>query len=263
MSERRFRLPPDWLEKPIKLWLAGAGGTGGEMLDGLVRLHLALRQLGHPHGLSVTVFDPDVVSAANLGRQRFYADDVGLNKAKVLVQRFNLFCGLDWRAVPEELEVVHNRYRGSCDLLVTCVDSARTRVDIAERYRDLYLDTLWLDTGNDATTGQVVFGHLGRCDDQRLPNVVDLYPGLVGADEDDAPSCSLAAALSRQDLTVNRTVATVGLNILWRLLRHAEIDHHGAWIDVATNRVTPMPICPKSWACMGYAEEAESAEVND
>ena len=57
-------------------------------------------------GLSVTVYDPDtVVSPFNIGRQLFYATDLGLNKAEVLVGRVNVAYGTKWRAAGEEYKV--------------------------------------------------------------------------------------------------------------------------------------------------------------
>lgn len=254
MRQSVFRIPPSWLEQPIAVVLAGVGGTGGELLDGLVRMHHALVDLGHPHGFSVTVYDPDTVSPANIGRQGFYPADIGHNKAEVLVQRYNVFCGLDWRAQPCALTPARVAKRRACDLLITCLDSAPTRMALAAENRRAFHEILWLDTGNDATTGQIVLGHLAANVRDRLPHVVDLHPEITAIADDDAPSCSLPEALARQDLTVNRAVACAALNLVWRLLRHAEIDHHGAWIDVAGNRVTPMPICSEFWASMGYSD---------
>ena len=96
MPTHRFFIPTTLLERPVTVWLLGAGGTGSELLDGLARLHAALLALGHPGGLQVTVWDGDLVSTANLGRQRFWPVDVGHPKATVLVQRLNLFAGLAW-----------------------------------------------------------------------------------------------------------------------------------------------------------------------
>ena len=54
--------------------------TGSQVITNLARMSMALQALGHP-GLHVTVFDPDTVSQANIGRQLFSETELGLNKA--------------------------------------------------------------------------------------------------------------------------------------------------------------------------------------
>lgn len=80
--------------------LVGAGGTGSQVLSALARMDYALYKLGHP-GLYVRVYDDDVVTDANIGRQLFRGADIGQNKANVLVTRINTFFGVDWEAVQE------------------------------------------------------------------------------------------------------------------------------------------------------------------
>lgn len=61
---------------PITVNLIGSGGTGSQVLTCLARLDVTLRALRHP-GLHVTLYDPDTVSASNIGRQLFGASDLG------------------------------------------------------------------------------------------------------------------------------------------------------------------------------------------
>ena len=55
---------------PITVNLIGAGGTGTQVLTALARMNHALTELNHP-GFSVRLWDNDVVTEANLGRQLF------------------------------------------------------------------------------------------------------------------------------------------------------------------------------------------------
>ena len=68
---------------PVTVFVIGAGGTGSQVVTGLARMGMALQALGHP-GLHVTVFDPDTVTEANIGRQLFSEAETGLNKACLL-----------------------------------------------------------------------------------------------------------------------------------------------------------------------------------
>ena len=60
--------------------------------------------------------------------------------------------------------------------------------------------------------------------------------------EDNAPSCSLAEALERQDLFVNQTVTTFALQLLWKFIREGGLDIHGYFINLESGRVSPLPI---------------------
>ena len=62
---------------PVTVFVIGAGGTGSQVATGLARMSVALQALGHP-GLHVTVFDPDTVTEANIGRQLFSGSELGL-----------------------------------------------------------------------------------------------------------------------------------------------------------------------------------------
>jgi PRTRC genetic system ThiF family protein len=70
----------------------GCGGTGSHVINGLARISHALRALGK-EDIHVTAWDDDQVSHDNVGRQAFYDSDVGSNKAKVLIDRVNLYLG--------------------------------------------------------------------------------------------------------------------------------------------------------------------------
>jgi PRTRC genetic system ThiF family protein len=236
----------------INVLLVGAGGTGSHMLTALVQMHLALLALGHPSGLAVVVIDPDTVSAANVGRQTFFPADVGLPKAEVLITRVNMTYGLAWEARQCALSA-EGDLRVRFHVMIGCVDNRAARKTMArlhERNR-----SYWLDCGNTDRAGQVVLGYSGATAETFLPHVGMLYPDAVDAAADaadDAPSCSLAEALDRQDLYINRAVALAGANLLWRLLREGELSHHGAFIDLANGWSAPLPVDEATWARLGY-----------
>lgn len=117
---------------PVSVHVIGAGGTGSQVATNLARMDMALRALGHP-GLHVTVFDPDTVSEANIGRQLFSASEIGLNKAMVLVTRINRFFGGTWTAESRRYPV---RKAGKdnkghwANIIITCTDNIRSRLDL-------------------------------------------------------------------------------------------------------------------------------------
>ena len=254
--------PKHLIERHLEIAVVGCGGNGSQMLAGLARFDRALRALGHP-GLRVHAYDPDTVTDANVGRQLFSPADVGQSKAVVLINRLNLYYGLKWEA-----RAVRYTWNTGCnpDFLIGCVDSVKSRKEIIKP-QGLY----WLDLGNTDKKGQVILGELraprgGRIDDggdydeddnaptgdkekvavrkDRLPHFFDLFPELKkrNAKEDDAPSCSLAEALDKQDLFINQTIATFALQLLWTFFRQGGLNIHGFFINLETGRVTPLPI---------------------
>lgn len=258
MTATRFPIPPNWLSRgPTRIVLVGAGGTGSDMIVRLAKLHTQLVALGG-EGLDVTVFDSDTVSPTNVGRQHFSPCSVGLNKALVLVNSVNLAYGLSWTGVPDHLDPITDGHKiTSCDLIITCVDSAAFRAQLCRRFRDVYTDALLLDGGNGRDLGQVVLGHLGQCRGAlRLPNVYDLWPELdaLSSKDDDEPSCSAHEAMQKQAWPVNQTVALLMAEMLWTLFRQGWLDYHGSTFTLAPMRTTPMMIDPAAWAFMGYKE---------
>lgn len=239
----KFCTPSNWFRHRVNVSLAGVGGTGSEVLACLARVDYAIRELGHP-GLSVTAYDGDRVERPNIGRQAFVPADLGHNKALTLIQRVNFLYGLDWTAQPRHFSVPEDGERREIDLLISCVDVAQFRADIGKRLRERSPGLLWIDTGNGEHSGQVILGKLGHWwgDDVGLPNVFDYHPELDGMPDDGKPSCSLEEALASQDLPINRAIADVVMQLLWKLLRHGGLDQQGAYVDIRRGAVTPINI---------------------
>ena len=87
----KHNTPPEFHAGKVYIELVGAGATGSLILSGLVRLHLAMLELGHPGGIAVRCWDPDTVSHANIGRQLFVESEIGQNKAVTLISRYTQY----------------------------------------------------------------------------------------------------------------------------------------------------------------------------
>ena len=240
---------------PLRILVAGAGGNGSKVAIGLRHLHTTLQALYGTH-LHVTLADGDTLEDHNLVRQAFYPPDVGQNKATVLAHRLNLSTGTRWDAHPENL-TRDTVTRTRADILIACVDSRAARHELHEGANDARSGIAYtIDLGNDAKTGQVILGMPKHRHDRslgpRLPTAPELFPELVDTTlpEDDAPSCSTAESLERQDLFVNDTLATNALNLLWQLLRNGRLAHHGVFLDTSASLATPLPVDPAQWARM-------------
>lgn len=224
---------------PVFIDLIGVGGTGSLVLSGLARLHLSMLSLGHPGGLTVRVWDPDIVTRANIGRQLFVAEEVGRNKAVALVTRYNFHHALNWIAEPRRFQGNNSVPWKSCHIIISCVDSRHSRAAIHKELQNRSYQYL-IDSGNGNDHGQVF---IGTPDKPELPHPWKALPNLIDTTikENRRASCSLAEALEHQELFVNQWMATAILQLLWQLFRHGGLDIRGCYINLASGRMTPVP----------------------
>jgi PRTRC genetic system ThiF family protein len=232
--------------------VVGCGGTGSAIATGLVYLHQAMLAYGHPDGLHVTLVDGDRISRANCVRQPFSENEVGLYKADVLVTRINLFWGLGWDSDVRFLDEKWNTNQYP-DILISCVDSRKARQSIM-RTQAYWQACYWLDLGNNADSGQFVLGQPGERavpdGATRLPNVADLFPEIVDPRldaKDKLPSCSALEALEQQSPFVNQALAYQALGMLAQFFRRGNLTYHGGFMNLATGRLSPLPVDPTVW----------------
>lgn len=248
---------------PVTIFVAGAGGTGSQVITNLARMDMALRALGHP-GLHVTVFDPDTVTEANIGRQLFSEAELGLNKAMATVTRINRFFGTTWvaegcRYPPGETDDRKEKPM-LANILITCTDNTRSRLDLwrfLKKYKDVSTNdertpVYWMDFGNAQTTGQVMIGTVRNKITQPVSKEYAPMPKMnviteevsysTVKEKDSGPSCSLAEALEKQDLFINSMLAQVGCDILWRMFKEGKTLYRGAYINLDTLQVNPVPV---------------------
>ena len=243
------------LDHIIKIAVVGAGGTSSQIMTGLARLHHAMVELGHPGGLSVTLYDDNVVSESNVARQAFYHGDIGSFKAPVVINRINLGLGLNWKSEIEK--VTAETDLTDVDLIVGCVDTRKTRLAILNAASN-GSEAYWLDCGNMLDAGKVILGEIGHISqevDHRLPHIADLFPEMINPaldEKDEIPSCSLADPLEKQSLFINSIVSNMACNILFELFRFKKIRDHGCFVNLKLNRITPIPIYYDMWSRLGY-----------
>jgi PRTRC genetic system ThiF family protein len=243
---------PELLRHKVRVLVMGCGGNGSAIAAGLPYLHQALLAYGHPEGLRVTLVDPDVISSTNCVRQPFSQSEIGLYKSVVLVNRLNLFWGLDWEGIPERLDP--RRRLDGVDIVIGCVDTRKGRAAIAKCAEDWSEVDYWLDLGNNADSGQFVLGEpLNRRNRRhrlRLRTVSELFPEIIQPEleEPNLPSCSAIEALDRQEPFVNPTLASHALALLARLFRYGTISYHGAFVGLGSiSSVQPVRVDPKVW----------------
>lgn len=246
---------------PVTIFVVGAGGTGSQVITNLARMDTALQALGHP-GLHVTVFDPDIVAEANIGRQLFSEAELGQSKAMAIVTRINRFFGSTW--VAESCHYPPHRQDKEnpklANVIITCTDNVRSRLELwryLKEYREMSVSNdkspiYWMDFGNAQATGQVIIGTVRNKIQQPLSKEYMPVPKMnviteevkysTIKEKDSGPSCSLAQALEKQDLFINSILAQVGCDILWKMFKEGRTLYRGAYVNLHTLRVTPIPV---------------------
>ena len=86
-------------QRPVKVIMLGAGGTGAHIAPHLYRLLYALDR-----PVKFIICDGDKVEPKNLVRQNFTQADLGENKAKVIAERYSDAFGLETCYIPTFIE---------------------------------------------------------------------------------------------------------------------------------------------------------------
>ena len=253
-------ISPDFLTKfatqgtqPLKVVVVGAGGTGSALLGKLFQLHNTLVELSG-NGLSVTVYDDDVVSQSNIGRQAFYPFDLHRPKAQCLVERFNAFGNVNWSYRNERFDKdsLEHSYNGV--VVFGCVDNVAGRKAIHNAFSNTD-NCLWVDAGNDKDSGNVIMGMSARVNKELtyLPSVVDLYKEQIENHVDNnKDSCSALDAINKQCFGINDMIASHSIQFLWQLIRYGKVDYQGVSLNLKTGACAPIHANKETWSMYGY-----------
>lgn len=110
-----------------------------------------------------------------------------------------------------------------------------------------------MDFGNSHSSGQVILSTLEKIRQpasdnyqtkETLPLVTDEFKELLNTSEqgDQTPSCSLAEALTKQDLFINSALANCGASLLWQMFREGILFNRGFFLNLADFRTQPLKI---------------------
>ena len=247
---------------PIAVNMIGAGGTGSKVLTGLMEMNHSLIALGHA-GLQIRLWDDDIITEANLGRQRFADSETGLYKSVALINRANRWSGTNWKSETVKFErdsLGRLPEHGGASIFISCVDNVKARFEIADiltglnnNYTYSNCPRYWIDFGNSQHTGQIILSSIGKIKQpnsekyepvDNLPFITEEFADLLKQSEtnDDAPSCSLAEALDKQDLYINGVLAQMGCSLLWELFRNGLIETRGLFLNLKNLRSQPIPV---------------------
>ena len=247
----------------IRINVIGAGGTGSKFMTCLMEINHSLVAIGHA-GLQVHLWDDDVITGANIGRQRFAESETGLQKTVAIINRINRWDGLAWKAESQKFERNANGEipeNAGASIYISCTDTVSSRFEIAkivEFLSDKYsyrrdAPRYWLDLGNTKYTGQAILSTIGKIEQPKsgkfrvtstLPSIIEEYGNMMAESEkeDDTPSCSLAESLRKQDLFINATLSQMGASLLWNLLSTGMTENRGFFLNLKNFRSQPIPV---------------------
>ena len=130
----------------------------------------------------ITLLDDDIVEASNLNRQRFYAKDIGRNKALALAENLRPECVAATRicGIPLRLEVaIAQNMDLTCDVAICGVDNNPARMAASLFFRAKRISVVTSAVSADADHGYVyVQESTGPCISCLFPDMADddTYP---------------------------------------------------------------------------------------
>lgn len=239
------------LDKPVKILMLGAGGTGGHIAPHLYRL---LHTLERP--AKVVIADGDIVEAKNLIRQNFISTDLGRNKAQVLADRYAMAFGMEVQYIPEFIESedrltelikpdryhtgnYSRQYEEEHSILIGAVDNNRSR-QLCHQVFAKSDNLIYIDSGNGEYTGQVVCG-IRRNGRTYYKPIGDVYTDVL-TDTDKFPtelSCAEAAVSAPQSIVANIMAATAVVSYLYNILILGSIETRSVTFSTKTLNLKP------------------------
>lgn len=244
---------------PVTVNLIGAGGTGSKVLTALTEMNHSLTEMEHP-GLQVCLWDDDVITSANLGRQRFADSEKGLYKSVALINRCNRWAGTNWKAETQKFAWERESYYPEnieANIYISCVDNVSARFEIADilKHKRQHTSSIkyWMDFGNTKDKGQAILSTIGNIWQpksekyqpvENLPFITDEFEDVLkkSEHEDSTPSCSLAEALQKQDLFINASLVQMGCSLLWNLFRYGLTPYRGFFHNLKDFNTHPIKI---------------------
>lgn len=151
------------MSEHINLIIVGAGGTGGHLYDRVTRLAFGMNSDPERPNLNLVLIDGDDVESANLIRQNFTEDDIGINKATALNLRYEEQLGIEAKVSQDYLQspqdvISHFDSSAQMNILIGAVDNHSTRYLFEQAMqvsKDDY-NAVWIDSGNNERDGQAI-----------------------------------------------------------------------------------------------------------
>lgn len=205
--------------------LIGCGGTGSAIAEEIGRLHYSMVYSDMP-GIKLHIIDPDKVEAKNIGRQKFYANNINKYKAEVLAQRLsrNFLMGNVFSHC-SKIEDIPKELKQTFDIVICCVDNHKARRYVYDIFNHKYI----LDIGNEKDFGQIF---LSKKDE--LKHTFDVF-GMSESNKQNKESdyrCGYADQFEEQGLFINSLMALYASELLKDFLTKDAIDYNCIFVNL-------------------------------
>ena len=264
-------IPWKFSEEHCRIIIIGAGGTGGYVIQDLVRY------LADPTKHQVVLVDGDAAEEKNLLRQNFIHADLHKNKAQALAERYSAVFGLDISYYPKYIEnagelshlIYDYRYTNDVDfhpIVISTVDNIKTR-KLIENVFETGEPFVWIDAGNEDVWGQVVLSSnrqvsVGPNTNYYLPSIFTVHPEMAEVN-DKLPtemSCAERAVSAPQTIFANRMSANIIMNILTSLLQSQPIDYNEVGFNIQKNQSWSQKLTTENiWRLYGVQQKRSAA----
>ncbi len=263
LDSLKFFLPPS---QRTTIVLAGCGGTGSWLAPALARLARMGQETGK--NISLVFVDPDQVEEKNIYRQNFCRAEIGANKAEALAARFAMAWGVEIGSAAARFGKMKDSLRRSmhegATVICGCVDGAGGRKEMAEFAGSHGNLKVWVDSGNEQTSGQVLagcsdgakkeaLGLPGMCawlplPSEQAPELLSSptpLPNPLPLPSREGESCAEMAMRGAQGLTINQAMAAIMADYIFRIVLTQDLRRYATFVDLASGVMTSKYITRK------------------
>lgn len=227
--------------KLLNITVIGCGGTGSQFIPLLMQLLSNVKDrinLG-----TITLVDGDDYEEGNLANQKCTIDEVGMNKAEALAERYEyIFDNLKIQYVDDYIRTIKQlksivNTRGYNNIVIYCVDNNATRKLGHELFESTLEDRdslISIDSGNGDIdrVGQVIVGYAERGEILSRP-VASYFKEILDDSEDLTKMATCTREISEypQNIATNVLAATILFCIVTNILTFGKIEKGIVYFD--------------------------------
>lgn len=234
--------------RALNITVIGCGGTGSQFIPLLMQLLSNIKddiRLG-----DITLIDGDHYEVGNLANQKCTEDEVGMNKAEALAERYEyIFENLTIKYVNDYIRTIKQlksivNVRSSNNLVICCVDNNALRKLCHELFEDTVKEKgsslILIDSGNGDINrvGQIVTGYTERGEVLSRP-VASYFREILDDKEDltKMTTCTREVSEHPQNIATNVLAASMLFCVVTNVLTFGKIEKGIIYFDADKHSV--------------------------
>ena len=215
-----FNRTHDW-----KITIVGLGGTGSRLAEKIAELNYMLLNSNKP-GIQLNLIDFDIVEEKNIGRQKFYPNQIDQFKTKAIAQNLSRnYLMKNIKTCELKIEDIKPSMNKE-NIIISCVDNFDARMFIHLNYKNSYI----IDLGNEKDFGQIFLSKY-----KELQNPIDFF-GLENfqkQSEESNFSCeNYEDQFEQQSHFINEAMALYGIELLKDFLLNDTINYNCIFVNL-------------------------------